>query len=296
VSDGINSGCFSILSKIGTTLQVQEIVAPQNNIQKVNSLVKENIPGFSDLERQDLYSLKFQNILNTLIQRITASLVKWKVAVDGQNSSLIVNYDTSLSTTQAKTKISSLISMYTSWDAKPSSGVDGKWKNSNFLSLRDAINLRFTEIPARSSDITTALGSVSQDANGRYSGSGHYLQRFKCLNFLINGANGTLYERYNLEILKNTFESKVSNELDKFSTFRNAVAYSSIIEDHKGTTTVKVDSTNNLNLGDKVLICADNQTALSATITAISGLSISLDKEIPPLYTKSTSAGIIKAL
>ena len=295
-SDGINSGCFLILSKIGTTLQVQEIISPQGNIQKINSLVKENIPGFSDSERQNLSSLKFQNILTVLTERIISSLAKWKTAVDGQNSSLIINYDTSASTSQAKTKISSLLSLYTSWSLKPSTGVTGKWNNSGFLPLRAAISARPSEISARSLDIMTALGSVSQDSKGRYLGSGHYLQRFKCLNFLINGANGALYERYNLEILKNTFESKVSNELDKFSTFRNAVVYSSMIEDHKGSTSIRFDTVAGLSVGDKVLVCADNQNALSLTITAISNLSISFDKEVPAAYSKSASAGLIKAI
>jgi hypothetical protein len=296
ISDGTNSGCFLILSKIGTSIEVQEIIPPQGNIQKINSLVKENIPGFSDSERQNLSSLKFQNVLSVLIQRISSSLVKWKTDIDGQSFSLAVNYDASASTSQAKTKISSLVSLYASWSSKPSTGATGKWNNSGFLPLRTAINARPSEISARSSDIVTVLGSVSQDSKGRYSGSGHYLQRFKCLNFLINGANGALYERYNLEILKNTFESKVSNELDKFSTFRNAVVYSSMIEDHKGSSSLRFDTVAGLSVGDKVLVCADNQNALSLTITAISNLSISFDKEIPAAYSKSASGGLIKAI
>ena len=143
------------------------------------------------------------------------------------------------------------------------------------------------------SQISANLGSVSQDGEGNSSGSGVYLQRFKCLGYLINTANGPIYQANGLGAAKGNFEDKVKSSADKLATFSNLVRYGGATKDPVGNS-LDVDGVGQFAVSDAVFLTANDLAAISCTISAISGNTVTLSATIPKEYNKASKAGLIK--
>jgi hypothetical protein len=279
----------------GSIVSIQEIIAPENTI--ANGSFVENFNGFSELERQNLTSSSYQNILIQISNRIKNSVNIWKTYLDNQLVELNKNIDAKSEVDNAKAILNSSLNAINNWIALPDTGATGKFLNANLNTLTQKISERTTFIPTRVSQITNALGLVSQNSNPKadYSGSGVYLQRFKSLNFLINSADGPLYQIYGLGQAKGNFEDKVANAADKTSTTSNIARYASFVE-NTSPTSVKVDNAKSFNVNDDVLITGNDLPPLEAKILQISSNVVSFDIEVPKEYSKESKSGIIKAI
>jgi hypothetical protein len=295
ISGSGTSALVLVTSASGTTIGISEIIAPASTIA-INGTVVENIPGFTNTERQNLTSVSYQRILTELTNRIISSAGLWNTALGNQLAQLNINIDSATQVNTAKTNVSNAQTAYSTWSALSNTGVSGKFVDTSLNNLATAYNLRNSDIPTRVTQITTALGAVTQDSEGNYSGSGIYLQRFKCLNFLINTANGAQYQVFGLKSAKTNFEQKVANNADKLATFSNLVRYGAFLEDSKVTNSIKIDSVAQFSISDSLLLTGNDLPAIQATITGISGSTITLDKVIPKEYTKAAKAGVIKAI
>jgi hypothetical protein len=196
----------------------------------------------------------------------------------------------------AKTAASNAKASCDAWLALSNTGSNGKFVDVKINPLESVFNGRSSYIPTRVSQIVVALGNITQNAAGEYSGVGHYLQRFKCMNYIINGANGPLYQIYTIGQAKNIADKKVANGVDKVATYSNVVRYSDFKEDSTGTNVIKVNQPQLFSMSDSVLITGENLSSFNATITNISGSSITLNKTVPTAYKKEAKAGIIKEL
>jgi hypothetical protein len=305
--DSVNMSVNSILyiSGSGTSAAVRitdlslgtivEIIPPAHTITSGGS-VASNIPGFSNAERTTLTSGSYQNILTQLTGKISISAGVWGTALNNQLTQLKINIDNPSQITTAKTNVQNAITAYSNWNALSNTGASGKYVNSSLDNLANAYNTRNSGFSSRISEITAALGSVSQDDKGNYSGNGQYLQRFKSLNFLINSANGPLYEKNAIANAKGTTEAKVANGVDKLATYANITRYMSFTSNSTGTSSISVDNATQFSNGDNIVITGSDLPSISATIVSISGTTVTLDKNIPKEYTKTAKAGIIKAV
>lgn len=294
ISGSGTSALVRITNVVGTTLTITEIIAPQNTIS-IGGTVVENIPGFTNSERNTLTSSSYQNILTNLTNRIISSAALWNTALNNQLAQLNINIDAAAQITTTKTNVNTAKTAYDVWFALSNTGASGKFVDTSLNDLATAYNTRTSQIPVRASQITTALGSVSQDAEGNYSGNGVYLQRFKTLNFLINGANGPLFELNGLRAAKTNFEQKVTNTADKLATYNNIVRYGAFTADPTGAV-VKVDGASQFSNGENVLLTGNDLPSIQCTVNLVSGSNITLNITIPKEYTKASKAGIIKAV
>lgn len=295
ISGSGTSALVRITNVATTTLTITEIIAPANTINAISSSVVENIVGFTNAERNTLISSTYQRILTELTNRIITSAGVWNTALNNQLAQLNVNIDAEAQITAAKTNVNNAKTGYNTWLALSNTGVSGKFVDTSLNNLASAYNTKYSLLASRVSQITTALGSVSQDAKGNYSGVGLYLQRFKCLNFLINGSDGPLFAVEGLKKAKTTFEEKVSNVTDKLATFSNLVRYGAATADPT-TNTIVIDNASSFSVADKVKLTGNDLPTIDATISSISGSSVVLNITIPKQYTKSTKAGIIKSI
>lgn len=295
ISGSGTSALVRITSVAGTQLGISEIVAPANTISSGGQVIQ-NIPGFSNAVRQSMVSPSYQRILNALTSNINSTAALWNTALTNQLAQLSINLDQPAQVSTAKLNVQAALSAYATWNAFPASGLTGRFTDSSIAILTSAYTARASQITARLSQILTNLGSVSQNANGDYSGTGQYLQRFKCLNFLINSANGPLHQAYVLGQTKSAQTGKISTNADKLQTYSNVVRYASVVSRPEVQNTVKLDNTSQFSALDSVLMTGDNLPALELQITAITGTTVTFDKNIPAEFTKDSKSGIIKSV
>lgn len=295
ISGSGTSALVYVTDAVGTTITITEVIAPAVTIVTGGSVV-EAIPGFNNTERQNLTSASYQRILTELTNRIKAAAALWKTALDNQYSQLSINIDNPAQIATAKTNVSNAQTAYNTWFALSDTGASGKFVDTSLDDFTAAYNAKNATIAGRISQIVTALGSVSQDSEGNYSGSGQFLQRFKCMNYLVNSANGAQFQLFSLQGAKKTFENKVANNTDKLATYSNLVRFSSFTADSTGSNSIAIDNVSQFSISDSILLTGNDLPSIGATITNISGSTVQLSINIPVEYNKAAKAGIIKAI
>lgn len=293
ISGSGTSAMVKVTAASSLTISIVQIIPPANTIS--SGYITNNIPGFTNTQRQNLSAGTYQNILNGLTAKISAAAALYNTALNNQLTQLNLNVDAAAQISAAKSSVNAAKTTYDTWNALSATGVGGKWTDTALNDLAASYNLRNSSIAARVAQITAALGSVSQDAKGNYSGKGVYLQRFKCLNFLINSASGPLYQIMALGATKGDMQSKASNVVDKLATFSNIVKYAGFSKDPSGNT-FETSGASQFAAGDSVLLVAENQSSIECAVTSVSDKTIFLDKAIPSAYNKDAKAGIIKRI
>lgn len=293
ISGSGTSALVRITNIVSTTISITELIPPASTISTSGSLVVENIPGFTNSERNTLTSTLYQRILDQLVIWIKAQALLWDTAMANQQAQLNINIDAAAQIAAAKTAVSTGRTAYSTWFALTDTGASGKFVDTSLNNLATGYNTRNSGFGARTSEITTALGNATQDGEGVISGSGLYTQRFKCLSYLINTANGSLYQANTLKAAKTTFEDKVKANADKLATFSNLVRYAISTKDPVGNT-MEVDGIAQFSVSDAVVLTANDLAAIECTITGISGKVVTLSATIPKEYNKGSKAGIIK--
>lgn len=295
ISGSGTSALVLVTAAVGTLISITEVIPPASTIGIGGSVV-ENIPGFSNAERNTLTSASYQRILTNLTNNIITSAGLWNTALNNQLTQLNLNIDSPTQINTAKTNVNSAKTSYDTWFALSNTGASGKFVDTSLTNLATAYNTRNTFIPTRASEITTALGVVTQDPTANYSGNGLYLQRFKCMNYLINSANGPLFQANALKGAKTNFEQKIANAADKMATYSNIVRYAAFTKDSTATSTITVDGATQFSISDSVIVTGNDLPSIQATITGISGSNITLNQTIPKEFTKAAKAGIIKKI
>lgn len=292
ISGSGTSALVKITASTSLTINIIEIIPPATTIASGGTAV-ENIIGFTNSERQTLTSATYQRILTQLTTMISSAAGLYAAAIANQIAQLTINIDAAAQVTAAKTAATNAQTAYNTWNGLAATGVGGKWTDTPLNNLATSYNARNAGFATRISQIATALGSVAQDGEGIYTGNGNYLQRFKTLNFLINTANGPLYQINGLKSAKGNFQDKVANTTDKLATFSNLVRYGGFTADPMGTL-IMIDGASSFAPGDSVLLCGTDLPSVECTVVSVSSASIVLNITVPPAYTKGSKSGIIK--
>jgi hypothetical protein len=295
INKGSSSGIYLVTAVSASHLTIDSIIPSSIGFTGIGSTIRNSVVGFTNSERNTLISATYQEILTQLTNRIKTTAALWDTALLNQLNQLNINIDAAAQITAAKTAVTTARTAYSTWFALLDTGATGKFVDTSLNNLATAYNTRNSGFAARISQITTALGSVSQSSEGVYSGSGNYLQRFKCLSFLNNTSNGPLYQVNGLKTAKTQFEDRVKSTADKLATFSNLVRYGAGTKDPVGNT-LEIDGVSQFAVSDAVILTANDLASITCTITGISGKIVTLSATIPPEYTKVTKIGIIKQL
>lgn len=224
----ISGGGSSALVKVNTVtpnggnydIAITEVVPPAGNIPD-SSTVLSNIPGFTNSERQSLTSGSYQSVLTYLTNQVNANVTAWNTALSNQLTQLNANTDTASGVATAKTNVGNAQTSIATWNGYPNTGAGSKYSDTGLNFLSPVYGTRSSAISGRVAEIVAALGSVTQDSLGNYSGAGVYYLRFKALNMLINGADGAMYEAHGATTVNGLFEAKIGNAMDKISMFKD---------------------------------------------------------------------------
>ena len=267
----------------------------------MGSSVVENIPAFTNTERNTLVSTLYQNILTTLTNRIITRVATWKTVLQNELAQLNANGDpdNAAQITAAKTAVNSAITAINVWQALPNTGTlgtDSEFTNNNLANLAIEYNARNAFRPTRVNQITVALGIATQDSEGNIGGTGIYSQRFKSISLMINSIDGPLFQYYSKLKLIAVSKQVVQNEQGKLEIFSTSVKSAPFAVNGSGANVVAVRSSAGFTIGNIVLVLANSQDDIQATITGISGNNITLSKPIPNSFTLLGKATIVKAV
>lgn len=297
------SGLFLITNVAGTTLTVTEVVAPDGTLPMTTTTVIENITAFTNTERNTLISTLYQNVLTGITTSIISSVLLWETAINNQLTQLNLNTDSrspqAAEIAAAIADINNAKSIIDTWQAFPNTGTmlnDSKFVNVNITPLQAEVSARTTFSSTRNTQITTALGSITQNPDGTYTGTGIYYLRFVQIDTRINLAGGPLTEFYEKDISTDALNQIVTNANNRASTFNAELRTEPLTDNADGTTTVKVASVTGFANGNTVFVMADTLTELTGTIVSISAPNIVLSFIVPNTYTKDKRVRIYKQL
>lgn len=304
VEGGGFSGLFKVTGITAVTkLAVTELVVPNGTLPMTTSTVKENITAFTNSERNTLTSALYQNVITGLATQITAQVLLWETAINNQLTQLNANTDSrspqATEITNAKNDITNAKSIIDTWQAWPDTGTlgnDSKFVTVNLSPLQAEITARTTYAGTRNTEITTALGTVSQAGNGTYSGSGIYHERFKQIDLRINAAGGPLTEYYEKNMADSALSQIVTTATNTQTTYNSELRTEKFTADGNGTNTITVGSVTGFSIGNTIFVVSDTQPELTGTITGISGLNIQLSFTVSNLYKAGERARIYKQL
>ncbi len=299
---GVSALFLVVSATTPTNLTVSELI-PANGSLTATATVKENITAFTNTERNTLISTDYQNVLTTLTTKIKTSVDNWKTALDAQLAQLNLNGDSrspqASEITSAKADVNSAISVITTWKALPDTGTtltDSKFVNVNITPLQNKVTSRTSGASTRATQITTALGSVTQNPDGTYSGSGIYYLRYVQIDSRINLAGGPLTEFYEKDLAGAALGAIVSTSNNKGATFSSELKVTKIAQNANGTMVIKVGDATGFSTSDTVFVVGDSLTELTGTITGINGVMVSLSFVVPNTYTTDTRARLYKQL
>lgn len=300
ISGSSRSALVLVTNASGTTITITEVIAPTGTIGVGGSVV-ENFGGFSNTELNTLTSVSYQYVLNELATRVINRVTTWETVLNSQLSQLNLNTDPDYLTQNnaAKTSINTAKTNIDTWQTLPNTGTlgtDSKFTSNNLPLLSAQYTARNSFRPTRASQITAALGLATQDSQGNIGGTGVYSKRFKAISLMINGIDGPLYQYYaklkQIDVSKQT----IQNEQQKQELFSTSVRSAPLAVNGTGANIVSVKSSSGFNIGDTVLLIANSQDDLQATITGISGNNVTLSKPVPNTYTLSLKSTIVKAI
>jgi hypothetical protein len=303
VDGGGFSGLFMITNVALMVLTVTELIPPGGILPATTSDVKENIPGFTNSERNTLTSGSYQTVLTGLANNAVASVLAWETAIDSQLTALNSNTDSRSpqagEITNAKNDITNAKGIIDAWQALPltgSSGSDSKFTNNNLLTLTNEVTARGLFSTTRNAQIGTALGSITQNPDGTFTGVGLFHERFKQIDLRINLAGGPLTEYYEKGMADAALSQIAATATSTATSYNTELRTEKLTANGNGTNVVTVASVTGFANGNTVFVMADTLTELTGTISSINGLNITLSFTVPNTYTAELKARIYKQL
>jgi hypothetical protein len=300
ITGSSTSALVRVTSVSGTTVNISEIVPPENTISDMGSQVVENIPSFDNTTRNTLSGGSRENILLTLTSRLETSISLWKTALSNQLTQLTANGDDirSAQISSAQTAASEAVSAIDTWQALPDTGTDGtdsKYTDNNLEDITDETATRIAFIPTRSTQIVRALGTATQDSRGNIGGSGLFRDRFERISLMINTTDGPLFQFYSSDSAQNAAQQNIRNTKQKAKTFASGIFTSILTENATGSNDVTVKDGGKFSIGDSVVITAPGLDDIVAEVNAVAGNQLTLSKVIAATYTTEANASVSKS-
>ena len=166
--------------------------------------------------------------------------------------------------------------------------------NTQIQALKTALQDRQLYYPTRVSQISSYLGSVTQNlSDGTItSATGLYGDRAKLFDLRINLIGGTL-SAYQASLRStNAITQQKNSLLNKQDVYSSFLKTSKLKAPSNGTSFIHAVSISGYAVGQTIYLMANSQQEIELTILGISGTMIKVNKSIPPTYRPSDGARI----
>ena len=301
VSDGVHSMLAVITGTalLPTPRLLITVTTPPTLALGIGAVIAENFSGFTNAERESGISA-YPEIYSGLTALIDANVIPWKTSLESELVALNLNTDIGTQATEiatAKVNVQDAIDIITTWQAAPATGVGvGRFGDTVLTPLENKIASRPAEVSGRIAEITTAIGTLSQDVEGAFTGTGNVFSFFKWIDFRISKSSGTLFSYYNFDLIITFIDDKIVKANSKSSEYALYMVVKKLSLAPDGTNTIKVTDTTGLAISDTVKIMDDTLLAITtATISGISGQFVTLSVPISG-YALDKYARLVKLL
>lgn len=301
------SGIYVITNITPTiSLTVDSIIHTQLGMSG-SITIKNTVPAFTAVERQNLTSTLYNELLNNIANRIAELVNEWEGKIDNLITILNAQEDDRAPyqsyRNAALASVNATKGIITAWKALPDTGPTGKYVASSIASISTELNNRLTAIPNRISEIAVALGSTSAQALTQSGDSfstaipdNPYYNRYKWLNNRINRVTGSLRRYYSAsqsQNVLNTMQAANTSMQAEYDAYFKTVA----ILFNDGSDIIHVKSNAGFSVGDNVIIISETQPEINRTIQALLGTTqIKLNAPVPVTYRTSDLARLFKQL
>ena len=238
--------------------------------------------------------------LDFLKSSIDAEVTSWASDLTAEISALADNQAPEPYKTQnitASTNATGTKATLTTWQAKPATGTGvSRYGAPLDATITPLITSRGVQITARKTEIETALGTVTQGADGSYTGSGMYFKFFDNVNIRINKTAGTLRQYYQQSTIGSALDQQ--SGLTKSTSSRDSQTFlvRTFTADADGTNIIQLNDVGSLTVGESVKIMTNTQQVITTTISSITDLKVQLAASVPATYTKTDQARLVVQL
>jgi hypothetical protein len=154
-------------------------------------------------------------------------------------------------------------------------------------------------IAGRISEITTAIGSVSQDGAGVFSGTGYYNDLATWVDLRAGKAGGSLFSYYGMDKIIAFLNVKVSKTIDKIAQYDTTMYVKKFASPATNTDTIDLVDTVGLAVSQSVKIMNKNDAdpIITANILAVTLSTVQLDVIVSSTYfTVDLGARLVRLL
>jgi hypothetical protein len=170
-----------------------------------------------------------------------------------------------------------------------------KLHSTQLIALQTALNNRLSFISTRNSQVSTVIGTISQDLNtGDVTGSGLYFKRYNFLSLRLNAFGGSLVKLISMQNAITAQTSIVANLNSTKSTYMSIVPTSLFKAPGNDTNKVNLADSSLFSVGDTIYVMAEGQEELQRAIKSISGTLVTLNDTVPAKYRPSEYARLYK--
>ena len=250
--------------------------------------------GFSNTERSTGTTTS-PSIMAYFEGLLDAAVSVWNTALGVQDTVLMLNDAEGIERTEILTAIGKVAVAQSSISTWSSSSP--KYSDTNLGSLETEMTLRSgTEVPARVTEILSALGFVSQDSSGAFSGTGNYFQLFKWINLRISRAGGTLTKYYSYDLVVNFSGNITDNKQNQLDEYAANLVVEGFSDSADGTDVVNLTDATPFSVSDTVYIVDDTSLPMfSGHIVAINSNAVQLNAPVTG-FSSDSAARMVKVL
>lgn len=228
---------------------------------------------------------------------IDGDVATWQGRLTPQQTALNANDAIGVEATEittAKNNVASALLVITTWQSFPSIGVGTSRFGTNLPPLESKLGTRPAEITTRAGQIPTRLGSISQAADGSFTGTGNYFKLFENLNARLNKAGGTRRQFYSADLGVILFDQLIANATSQAARDSITFTIAKLTAPATGTNQVTVDTVVGLAVSNTVKVIGTTLPTITTTITSIAGLVLTLGALIPNTYTLGEISRVVK--
>lgn len=262
-----------------------------------SATAKNSDPGFSLFERDNGASGGRNQYLLGLRAAIDTAVQDFEDRLNSELSALNLNDAQDPDKTQilsAKGNINTHKSNIDTWQSYPTIGSGSSRHGTNLPSIESVFTSRASQTAGRVAEVTAGLGGVTQQPDGKFTGTGAYYKYFENLNLRLNLTQGTLRNYYQQDTAIRVAEEQIAVAQSAARRDSSTFLIRELSSDAVGTDWVKLKDVSGLAVSDSVKIMSNKQQVLNLTIVDINDLEVQLSASISQDYTSNEKARIVK--
>jgi len=235
--------------------------------------------GFDEDMRQGIQFTPSQAYLDYLKDRTDEGVVLYKAKLNTTKAGIQANTAPAPYKGQNEAQIAAidqLLSDFAIWEALPSTVASpsnpSRFDDANLAFLDALLDVRL--ISDRPTEIHTALGVVTQDIGGAYSGSGMYFQLFLWIDKRINVGVGSLSDYKSFPASQTFYLQQIALATNIMNIYNLQYTVIQFSEDYaydseNPSVTLKLLNVTGLNINDSIKIMDNSSPVFDRTITFV---------------------------